>query len=521
MGIYLGLDSSTQSLSALIIDTHCNKVIYEQSVNFGKDLEKYNSPNGFIENQNPLIRHAHPLMWVDALDLLFKKMKKDNFDLSSIDCISGSGQQHGSVYLNKNFLTSTDWSGSNLSTTIAPMLSRKTAPIWMDSSTTLECDEIAKALNGKQVVCSKTGSIPIERFTGPQIRKFYKEEPDAYKNTAVIHLVSSFMASILAGKSVGIDYADGAGMNLLNLNNLDWDSEMLNATAPDLKNKLPEAQPSNSVVGNIAGYFVRTYGFSEHCKINIWSGDNPNSLVGLGAGKAGTAVISLGTSDTFMAAFKTPVTDKNGFGHVFCNPAGGYMCLICFKNGSLAREKVKDEFNLNWNQFDVVAFEDTPPGNHGNMMIPFYLPEITPKTKKAIVEFFGDENFKSKNDFKVIVRSIVESQITNMKLHSNWIDIKLEKIRITGGASSGNAICQIVANIFQADVERFSVSNSAGLGAAIRAANADTGISMFNLADDLTTSKDNKIFHADSSLKETYENFAKDFAKIQEKRISC
>src|SRR5690606_41127850 len=43
-----------------------------------------------------------------------------------------------------------------------------------------------------------TGSRAIERFTGPQIRKFWKTEPALYEKTRQIHLVSSFVASVLA-----------------------------------------------------------------------------------------------------------------------------------------------------------------------------------------------------------------------------------------------------------------------------------------------------------------------------------
>ena len=62
-----------------------------------------------------------------------------------------------------------------------------------------------------------TGSRAIERFTGPQIRKFRKDDPAGYERTAEIHLVSSFVASLLTGTSVPIDLGDGAGMNLLDL----------------------------------------------------------------------------------------------------------------------------------------------------------------------------------------------------------------------------------------------------------------------------------------------------------------
>ena len=41
----------------------------------------------------------------------------------------------------------------------------------MDTSTQAECTEIAQAV-GDTVVCSKSGSIAIERFTGPKFAVF-------------------------------------------------------------------------------------------------------------------------------------------------------------------------------------------------------------------------------------------------------------------------------------------------------------------------------------------------------------
>ena len=97
------------------------------------------------------------------------------------------------------------------------MLSRPVSPIWMDSSTGAECREIAAAVGGDATLAQHTGSRAFERFTGPQIRKFATHEPAAYAATDRIHLVSSFLASLLAGRHAPIDPGDGSGMNLMDL----------------------------------------------------------------------------------------------------------------------------------------------------------------------------------------------------------------------------------------------------------------------------------------------------------------
>ena len=44
MGQYLGIDASTQSVSALVFDGKTGKVVSESSVNFGTDLPQYGAP---------------------------------------------------------------------------------------------------------------------------------------------------------------------------------------------------------------------------------------------------------------------------------------------------------------------------------------------------------------------------------------------------------------------------------------------------------------------------------------------
>ncbi len=477
MSLYLGIDAGTQSIKAELIDAVRGEVVAAASVNFGKELPEYGSPNGFIPDSDPAVRMADPLMWLDALDRVLEKLRDSGAPLGKVAGISGSGQQHGSVCLNRRFETIAGAldPARKLAEQLRPALARRLAPIWMDHSTTAECAELDARFGER--LRTVTGSPAIERFTGPQLRKFARLEPEAWAETAAVHLVGSFLASVLAGKSMPIDYGDGAGMNLLNLDSLDWDPEIAEFTAPGLPRKLPPAVRPDVPAGKLSGYFAK-YGLVPGTPIAPFSGDNPNSLVGTGATAAGVAVISLGTSDTFFASMAEFRTDPDGCGHVFGNPAGGFMSLICFANGSLARERVKEACGVDWEFFDRTACEITPPGNGGKLMLPYFEPEITPPVARPGVRCNFDPGRTSPAER---VRAVLESQALSMRAHSGWQQENFTRIRVTGGASRSAAFRRILADVFQAPIESISVADSAALGAALRAANAVGGFGFSEL----------------------------------------
>ncbi len=465
--LFLGLDCSTQSLTLLITDFSSDKIIYREHINFDDELPQYNTQNGVIVLGDNKIVHSNPLMWVEALELIFKKMQDNLIPIDKIKAISGSGQQHGTVYLNSKFerqLKELDPS-KTLVSQLNNSFSRLTSPIWMDSSTAKQCEEIREKLGGLKSAIELVGSNIFERFSGPQIRKFFQENPEKFRKTSIIHLVSSFLASILLGESAPIDHGDGAGMNLMNIKTKQWDDKALQATAPNLREKLPLITDPSSIIGNLSPYFVSKYGFNPNTHLIVWSGDNPNSLIGIGLMKKGKAAISLGTSDTYFSYLEDLYIDLRGEGHVFGAPTGDYMSLICYKNGSLAREKIKNKFHLNWEKFSKIL-EKSSPGNNGKIMLPYFFPEIVPQVLNPRVYRFGFDE----NDLEGNVRGIIEAQFLSMRLHSIWIGEKPIEIYATGGASTNKGVLQVLANIFKTKVRAFEFTDSAALGAALRAA---------------------------------------------------
>ena len=324
------------------------------------------------------------------------------------------------------------------------------------------------------------------------------------------------MASVLAGRSAPIDYGDGAGMNMMNLQTLDWDNDILNVIAPELKIKLPQLVKTTTVIGKINPFFTK-YGFSPDTKIIAWTGDNPASLVGTGAASGSIAVISLGTSDTFFCPMEKPHTDPNGCGHVFGNPAGAFMSLICFKNGSLAREKIKNDFNVDWEYFGNNAFKNTQPGGGTqNIMLPHFVPEITPLRLKPQVKLSGSEEFKSAKNKDLMIRAIVESQLIAIKLHSSWIGKKFKTIRITGGGSKNPGICQTAADIFGAEAETIAIPDSAALGGAMIAAAADGASDFQKLSANFA--KPVKTIKPRTEYKSIYDSMLEKYKALEEEK---
>jgi xylulokinase len=469
MPLYLGLDSSTQSLTAIVIDSDSNTVVYESSLAFDEALPHYGTRHGVLPRAQPDVAMSSPVMWAEALDVMFGRLAKSGLDVGRIAAICGSAQQHGSVYLNRRAAAGigTLDPSQPLAGQVAPMLSRQESPIWMDSSTSAECREITDAVGGAGPLSQHTGSRAFERFTGPQIRKFFKTNPAAYDATSRVHLVSSFMASLLAGTDAPLDPGDGSGMNLMDLSSGDWWDPAVSATAPGLRDRLPVVRPAWTIAGTLSAYWQQRHGFPP-ARVVAWSGDNPCSLIGTGLVREGRVAVSLGTSDVIFGLMKEPRVDSTGTGHVFGAPTGAFMGLTVFKNGSLARERVRDSFGLSWPDFSRLL-ESTPAGNNGRIFLPWYEPEITPPVSTAGVHRYG----LGEEDAPGLVRGVIEGQMMAVARHSRWMKVDVDTIYATGGASANRQILQVMADVFKARVFQLEVRNSAALGAALRARHGD------------------------------------------------
>ena len=262
-----------------------------------------------------------------------------------------------------------------------------------------------------------------------------------------------------------------------------WDDQLLNSCGgPTLREKLgPEPVSGGTILGKVHDYWVKRWGFNpgswrkslplkicfqkfanlcllSECVVAPFTGDNSSSVVALSG--PGDALLSLGTSTTFLLSIPPTGEAPRRFtnSHLLAhptNPPHGFIAMLCYKNGALAREQVRNKYaNSDWDKFNELI-DNTPAGNNGCVGFYFLLPEIIPPNVLGNFYFSAPlAGAKSPTPLDMIPnsahpRAILESQFMSIKSRLAQIlpphAPPLQRLVVTGGSSANQSIRQIAA----------------------------------------------------------------------------
>lgn len=557
MSLYLGFDLSTQQLK--IVSCYEDLSFHSKfTINFDEFKGKYNIKKGVISNDKTGEVLTPVLLFIDAFQTLLDRMKESNFPFFKVKSISGSCQQHGTVYYKENIfekLNNLNFESNEWSEDLKDGFSFSNASNWQDRSTIQESKDFENALGNANKLCEITGSKAHYRFSGLQIRKRARINNKEWQNTSFIGLISSLLDSLLTSKLRGIEIGEACGTNLFDIKLNDWNDELLSLIMMknckiDKVSKTEEIESSKiarkmlikilkpNESSKIANYLVKRYGFNEECLIWPITGDNLATIMSLPL-QRNDLLISMGTSTTVLLLTEKylPSINYHLFKHPVCSNI--YMGMLCYCNGSLAREQIRDKinekYNIEFNKWD--KFNEILSNNENNEKIKneigiyFPLGEIIPNVKPCIKKFkFQEDSNNNNNNNQLIelknvsieedVKLIIESQALSCRLrvcpllskesyfnNNNLNDKEISKINeleeivgenvnvdnvkydfkefdkmpnnnyYVGGGSQNNEIVKKFNNILGCKGKGFKVENSdaCALGGCFRAIWGNTG----------------------------------------------
>lgn len=459
MSLYLGFDLSTQQLK--IVSCHEDLSFHSKfSINFDEFNEKYDINKGVKSNNKTGEVITPVLLFIDAIQILFDRMKDENFPFDRVKSISGSCQQHGTVYYTskaEELFSNIDSNSNQWSDSLKNAFSFNYASNWQDRSTIEEAKDFENSVGGAKQLAFITGSKAHYRFSGLQFRKRAKENSSNWNNTKYLGLISSLLDTFLTGKLRGIEIGEACGTNLFDIKKNDWNDELLSLLVmknskidgvtkeEELKGaKMARDMLCGSVVrpdekANIASYLVNRYKFNKNCIIWPITGDNLATIMSLPL-QRDDLLISMGTSTTVLLLTEKylPSVNYHLFKHPVCTKL--FMGMLCYCNGALAREKIRNEVNEKYNCDDIKSWDKfnsiLDSNNVGNNKIGIYFPlgEIIPNVKPCTRNFELIDNKVIELQRKDIsieddVSMIIESQALSCRLRvcpmlSNDFNIK-------------------------------------------------------------------------------------------------
>lgn len=242
------------------------------------------------------------------------------------------------------------------------------------------------------------------------------------------------------------------------------------------KAMLPEIVPEDDVLGEITEEANKLTGLPVGLKLYASGSDKSCETLGLGVIDDKVAAISYGTASS-VETTRTRYVESEPFlpGYPSCVP-GYYNMDIQIYRGYWMINWFLKEFG-GQNITDLITADasaqgfneklnSVPPGCDGLVLQPYWGPGLSrPLAKGAIIGF--SDSITQEHFYRAIIEGIAYALREGLEHFEHKIHHNIGAIRVSGGGSQSDQICQITADVFGKPVSRVQTSETSSLGAAI------------------------------------------------------
>ncbi|NRQ50859.1 xylulokinase [Aeromicrobium stalagmiti] len=419
--LVLGVDSSTQSTKAVLVDAGTGEVVAHQSA------------------PHPPGTSVDPRAWLDAFDRATDGL------LPRASALAVGGQQHGMVAL--------DASGEPVHDAI----------LWNDTRSSHEARDLIAELGGPAACAEAVGSVLVASFTSTKLRWLRDHEPEAAARVHEVLLPHDYLSRHVTGGEAFTDRGDASGTGYFSTADDDWRPDLAEAA-------IGHAVSLPRIVGP-AEVAART---STGLVVAAGTGDNMAAALALDV-QPGDVVVSIGTSGVASSISATRIADGTGTVTGFADATGRFLPMATTMNAARILDLQCALLGVDHDELGRLALQ-APPGANGLTLLPYYAGERTPNRPDATGTWAGLTSSTTRED---LARAAFEALLCSL---ADAVDLlvgltgdPVERILMVGGAASNPAVHALAPAILGAPVTVPAPGEYVALGAARQAAWALSG----------------------------------------------
>lgn len=438
----MALDQGTTSCRTILFNHDSEIVATAQN-----EFTQYFPKPGWVE-------HNPNEIWSTQVGTMSEVIAKAGIDPQEIAAIGITNQRETTVVWDK--------------TTGQPIYN---AIVWQSRQTMEICDEL-KAKGLSDIFHKKTGLLIDAYFAGTKVKwildNIVGAREKAEAGDLLFGTIDTWLVWKLTGGKVHVtDYSNASRTLMYNIRELKWDDELLEyLTIP--KSMLPEVKPSSEVYG------MTVPSVTQGVEIPVagMAGDQQSALFGQTCFKAGMAKNTYGTGGFMLMNTGSQLYDsKNGLLTTIAWGLNGEVEYALegsiFVAGS-AIQWLRDGLKVLDSAPDSEYYANKVKNSDGVYVVPAFVGLGAPYwDMKARGGIFGLTRGTTKNH---IIRATLESLAYQTKdvLDAMQSDsgIKLNSLKVDGGAVANNLMMQFQSDILNVDVERPKITETTALGAA-------------------------------------------------------
>ncbi len=422
MPLVLGIDSSTQSTKAVLVDADDGTVVEQRTA------------------AHPSGTSVDPRAWIAAVDDAAGPL------LPRAAAVAVGGQQHGAVML--------DAAGEPV----------RDALLWNDLRSADAAVQLTEELGGPQASADLTGSVLNGSYTVTKLRWLRDHEPESVPRVHRVLLPHDYLSWHLAGRGEEptTDRGDASGTGYFSTTEDAWLPDVVER-ALGRTPLLPRVAGPSEVVGRHGSAVIAP-----------GTGDNMAAALGLALG-AGDVAVSIGTSGVASMVTSDPIADGTGAISGFADATGRFLPLACTINAARILELGARLLGVDHDGLSDLALE-SEQGAHGLTLLPYLDGERTPNRPDAAGALHGLTSATTRAD---LARAHVEGLLFSLADAVDALaDVSGEapnRLLLIGGAARNPAVLALAPLVFGVPVVVPAPGEYVAVGAARQAAWALSG----------------------------------------------